>query len=121
LAFGGEPEELPFDLRHRRGAITYSLMEIDDPSVEEKRTALVKELAAALKTNLAAPREDRMIKNPQPVLSLEASEEMPAVALIEQNATLECVIRGSWTRVSREGGQLFRAKLDVRSAATRGF
>jgi hypothetical protein len=89
LAFGGEPEELPFDLRHRRGAITYSLMEIDDPSVEEKRTALVKELAAALKTNLAAPREDRMIKNPQPVLSLEASEEMPAVALIEQNATLE--------------------------------
>jgi hypothetical protein len=32
-----------------------------------------------------------------------------------------CVIRGSWTRVSREGGQRFRAKLDVRSAATRGF
>ncbi|MGF6997389.1 hypothetical protein [Paraburkholderia sp. GAS32] len=89
LAFGGEPEELPFDLRHRRGAITYSLMEIDDPSVEDKRTALVQELAAALKTNLAAPREDRMIKNPQPVLSLEASEEMPAVALVEQNATLE--------------------------------
>ncbi|MGN8138099.1 GNAT family N-acetyltransferase [Paraburkholderia sp. 22099] len=34
---------------------------------------------------------------------------------------LGCVIRGSWTRVSREGGQRFRAKLDVRSAATRGF
>jgi hypothetical protein len=32
-----------------------------------------------------------------------------------------CVIRGSWTRVSREGGQVFRAKLDSRSAATRGF
>ncbi|GJH05571.1 SDR family NAD(P)-dependent oxidoreductase [Paraburkholderia terrae] len=32
-----------------------------------------------------------------------------------------CVIRGSWTRVSREGGRLIRAKLDSRSAATRGF
>ena len=32
-----------------------------------------------------------------------------------------CVIRGSWTRGSREGGQLFRAKLDSRSAATQGF
>jgi len=32
-----------------------------------------------------------------------------------------CVFRGSWTRVSREGGQVFRAKLDSRSAATQGF
>ncbi|SED73598.1 NYN domain-containing protein [Burkholderia sp. WP9] len=33
----------------------------------------------------------------------------------------DCVFRGSWTRVSREGGQVFRAKLDSRSAATQGF
>jgi hypothetical protein len=36
-------------------------------------------------------------------------------------ASPACVIRGSWTRVSREGGRLFRAKLDSGSAATRGF
>jgi hypothetical protein len=39
--------------------------------------------------------------------------------LPEQGA--DCVFRGSWTRVSREGGQVFRAKLDSRSAATQGF
>jgi ABC-type cobalamin/Fe3+-siderophores transport system ATPase subunit len=40
----------------------------------------------------------------------------------ELNAPLQanCVFRGSWTRVSHEGGQVFRAKLDSRSAATQG-
>jgi hypothetical protein len=34
---------------------------------------------------------------------------------------VSCVFRGSWTRVSLEAGQVFRAKLDSRSAATQGF
>jgi hypothetical protein len=41
------------------------------------------------------------------------------VAIGEQ--WLVCVFRGSWTRVSLEAGQVFRAKLDSRSAATQGF
>ncbi len=89
LAFGGRPEDLPFDLRHRRGAITYSLENADDPSLEKKRKALVEQLAGALRINLEAPREDRMIKNPLPALSLEASDKMSEVALIQQNSTLE--------------------------------
>lgn len=89
LAFGGRPEELPFDLRHRRGAITYSLTSPDDSSLEKKRTTLVNQLAEALKVNLTAPREDRMFKNPLPVLSLKTSEEMPAVVFVQQNATLK--------------------------------
>jgi len=89
LAFGGEHEELPFDLRHRRGAITYALESIDDPLIEKTRRTLIKELTAALKTNLAAPREDRMIRNPQPDLTLETTGDMPQVTVVEQNATVE--------------------------------
>ncbi|WP_306607239.1 hypothetical protein [Azonexus sp.] len=91
LAFGGRPEELPFDLRHRRGAITYSLASNEDPSLEKERTTLVNQLAAALKLNLEAPREDKKFKNLRPVLTLEASDEMPAVSLVQQNASLEGV------------------------------
>lgn len=89
LTFGGRPEELPFDLRHRRGAITYSLASKENPAYDKEQKTLITQLAAALKVNLEAPREDRKIKNPLPALALEASEEMPEVALIRQNATLE--------------------------------
>ncbi|SAL05729.1 L-asparaginase [Caballeronia arationis] len=40
---------------------------------------------------------------------------------ITNDVLLKCVFRGSWTRVSLEAGQVFRAKLDSRSAATQGF
>jgi hypothetical protein len=39
---------------------------------------------------------------------------------IAERYQVKCVFRGSWTRVSHEGGQVFRAKLDSRSAATQG-
>lgn len=88
LAFGGKPEDLPFDLRHRRGAITYSLQSATDPSFEKQMKSLVSQLAYALKINLEAPREDRLVRNPRPALSLRLSDEMPNVSLIEQNADL---------------------------------
>jgi transposase len=40
---------------------------------------------------------------------------------VDQDVPTDCVFRGSWTRVSHEAGQVFRAKLDSRSAATQGF
>lgn len=59
LAFGGEPEEMPFDLRHRRGAITYHLENAKDPSIDKIRKDLVKQLVAAITTNLAAREKTR--------------------------------------------------------------
>lgn len=91
-AFGGRPEELPFDLRHRRGAITY-LLESNATSSSRKDALakLVKELTGALTLNLAAPREDRLVKYPQPKLSLEFSDDMTEVVLIRQNKELKGV------------------------------
>jgi PadR family transcriptional regulator PadR len=66
------------------------------------------------------------------VLHHAAEEPIYGLAMIEELARhgyrmspgtlypMLCVFRGSWTRVSREGGQVFRAKLDSRSAATQG-
>lgn len=83
LAFGGKPEELPFDLRHRRGAITYHLNE-KDPAIEQVQKDLVKQLVAAIKTNLAAPREDQLIRNPMPALSVVPTESTPKVLVVKQ-------------------------------------
>lgn len=91
LAFGGRPEELPFDLRHRRGAITYRLDGAKDPAIETIRKDLVKQLLAALKTNLAAPREDQLIRNPMPALSVVASEDIPKVLVVQQEVQLNDV------------------------------
>ncbi|WP_051534393.1 hypothetical protein [Deefgea rivuli] len=91
LAFGGKPEELPFDLRHRRGAITYFLDSAKDPSIEKIRKDLVKQLVAALKTNLTAPREDQLIRNPMPALSVVASEDVPKVLVVKQEVQLNDV------------------------------
>ena len=91
LAFGGKPEELPFDLRHRRGAITYTLADIKDPSKDKVRKGLVKELVSALKTNLAAPREEQIIRNPLPLLSIERGDEMPNILSIRQDVRLDDV------------------------------
>lgn len=91
LAFGGKPEELPFDLRHRRGAITYCLESAKDPAIEKIRKDLVKQFVAALKTNLAAPREDQLIRNPMPALSVEAAEEIPKALVVRQAVELNDV------------------------------
>lgn len=92
LAFGGNPEEMPFDLRHRRGAITYNLKSATDPAIEKIRKDLVKQLVAALTTNLAAPREDQLIRNPMPALSVEATEETPNVLVVQQDVQLNDVL-----------------------------
>ncbi|MGE8452416.1 MAG: hypothetical protein ACN6OP_17705 [Pseudomonadales bacterium] len=91
LAFGGKPEEMPFDLRHRRGAITYHLQDAKDPSIERIRKDLVKQLVAALTTNLAAPREAQVIRNPMPVLSIAATEGVPDVFIVHQEVQLSDV------------------------------
>lgn len=91
LAFGGKPEEMPFDLRHRRGAITYHLKDAKDPSIERIRKDLIRQLVAALTTNLAAPREDQVIRNPMPVLSITAAEGVPDVFIVHQDVQLSDV------------------------------
>lgn len=54
-AFGGRPEDLPFDLRHRRGPITYELKEgTPKPEREAILRRLTKDLAQALRVNLGA-------------------------------------------------------------------
>jgi hypothetical protein len=61
-AGGFRPEDLPFDLRHRRGPITYDLKLGADKSTKEKvMRALTSSLASALRTNLksmGAPVDD---------------------------------------------------------------
>lgn len=90
LNFGGRPEELPFDLRHRRGAITYTLSGGEDSETRDKiKNDLVKKLTEALKLNLQKPREDKIHKNPRPSLSLRFSANMPDVFLIRQNIDSE--------------------------------
>jgi hypothetical protein len=54
-AFGGRPEDLPFDLRHRRGPITYELKP-GAPAAERAKVkrALSEALVEALKANLGS-------------------------------------------------------------------
>ncbi|MDP9651522.1 hypothetical protein J2793_006997 [Paraburkholderia caledonica] len=93
LAFGGKPEELPFDLRHRRGAITYHLDSKKNPVIEKIRNGLVGQLVAALRTNLAAPREDQLIRNPMPSLSVQVTDDIPKVFVVQQKcATDRCAV-----------------------------
>lgn len=55
MAFGGKVEDLPFDLRHRRGPITYSLKDSASPEKRAKELArLTNALVESLKLNLAA-------------------------------------------------------------------
>jgi hypothetical protein len=54
-AFGGRPEDLPFDLRHRRAPISYHLKpDADDAQRAAEKTKLVASLADALRINLGA-------------------------------------------------------------------
>lgn len=57
---GGRPEDLPFDLRHRRGPITYTLKErATQTKYDAALDKLTEALVAALKTNLGAAIEER--------------------------------------------------------------
>ncbi|BDU18103.1 hypothetical protein [Lysobacter auxotrophicus] len=63
--YGGKPEDLPFDLRHRRGAITYRLRTTDGDEVAcTVREQLVADLTAALQVNLqsALSRRDQQVE-----------------------------------------------------------
>lgn len=64
-AYGGKPQDLPFDLRHRRGAITYHLRSTDDEDkIRAAKDKLVEELTSALLVNLksALSRHDVKIE-----------------------------------------------------------
>lgn len=59
-AFGGRPEDLPFDLRHRRGPIFYDLKSGSSAPVREKvKQRLVAALTDALKLNLGISLTER--------------------------------------------------------------
>lgn len=65
--FGGGPEDLPFDLRHRRGAITFQLSAsaLGDKKIRAQvKKRFVSSLVSALKTNLssALARSDHAIE-----------------------------------------------------------
>lgn len=52
-AGGFQPEDLPFDLRHRRGPITYEVaLDADKATKDKAMRALVNSLASALRMNL---------------------------------------------------------------------
>lgn len=65
-AGGFRPEELPFDLRHRRGPITY---ECDTGAAKDAKSkaqrALARDLAAALRTNLGSYAPGPVPETPQ--------------------------------------------------------
>lgn len=65
-ADGFRPEDMPFDLRHRRGPITYDLGPATDKDAKERaRKALVKELASALSSNLGSFAPGPAVDPPQ--------------------------------------------------------
>ena len=52
-AWGGTPEDLPFDLRHRRGPLTYRLhREATDAEVISAKRVFAEQLASALSTSM---------------------------------------------------------------------
>lgn len=62
-AYGGKPQDLPFDLRHRRGAITYHLRSTDDEDkIRAAKEKLVEELTSALQVNLKSALSQRDVK-----------------------------------------------------------
>lgn len=65
-AGGFRPEDLPFDLRHRRGPITYEVgVSADKDTRTKANKALVKELASALRNNLGSFAPGPGIEPPQ--------------------------------------------------------
>lgn len=67
-ADGFRPEDLPFDLRHRRGPITYNVAVGADKATKDKALkALTASLALALRTNLesvARPADEEVTRQP---------------------------------------------------------
>lgn len=65
-AAGFRPEDLPFDLRHRRGPITYEVGEGADREAKSKaKKALMKELVLALRNNLRSFAPGPGVEPPQ--------------------------------------------------------
>lgn len=65
-AGGFRPEDLPFDLRHRRGPITYELADSADKSTKSKEHKhLVKVFTDALRVNLANLTPAPVVEPPQ--------------------------------------------------------
>lgn len=63
---GFQPEDLPFDLRHRRGPITYDLGPAADKDAKVKgKKALAKDLASAISANLGAFAQGPKVEPPQ--------------------------------------------------------
>ncbi|MBX3620623.1 MAG: hypothetical protein KF891_11660 [Rhizobacter sp.] len=65
-AGGFRPEDLPFDLRHRRGPITYELADSADRDARSKaQKSLVKDLTGALRVNLTSLAPAPIAEPPQ--------------------------------------------------------
>lgn len=65
-AGGFRPEDLPFDLRHRRGPITYDLGAAADRETKDKaKKALVKDFTAAFSVNLESFAPGPAVEPPQ--------------------------------------------------------
>ena len=65
-AGGFRPEDLPFDLRHRRGPITYEVvLGIDKDAKNNAKKAFVRELASALRNNLGSFAPGPGVEPPQ--------------------------------------------------------
>jgi len=78
-AYGGKDlNELPFDLRHLRGPLTYHL--------NDKNTSRAKEVLAALADGLAARLKDILLTPPTPVVSQPRALFVPVQPSTEDSA-----------------------------------
>lgn len=67
-AFGGKPEDLPFDLRHRRGPITFNLPEdLAQSGRASIKKKLVNDLVAALSASFGHALEQRILEIEYPM------------------------------------------------------
>ncbi|MCF3528046.1 hypothetical protein GUR46_03985 [Stenotrophomonas maltophilia] len=84
-AFGGKPEDLPFDLRHRRGAITYELQDAKSKDADKVNKRLADSLAQAIAENLKSERADQVVRNPSPKLSIVPINGSSKIAIDRSN------------------------------------
>lgn len=83
-AYGGKPEDLPFDLRHRRAPITYTLAEGATTSERNKaKDALAKALAGALSLSLGKVIEDTAKQTKFPAMAARENDRSTWVPVRE--------------------------------------
>lgn len=76
-AHGATVEDLPFDIRHKR-ILTYHLSEDADRSVRRSvREDLIKELAAAIKTNVTEMRDEK--SSVEPIVGVASDPNSPGL------------------------------------------